>query len=60
MMFTDNQLLYVAKKANQQGGRGKRLVSIILPISATDGEFDFKFVYDIPEQSASDKDWRDE
>lgn len=60
MMYSYQQLLYVAEYANKKGAKGYQLIAIIPPQNATDGEFDFKFVFDLPPvQSATDKDWRD-
>jgi len=58
-MFTMEQMMYVATKVNKAGGKGERIVTILPPVLATDGPFDFKLVYETPQQSAGDRDWRD-
>ena len=60
MTFTLAQLIHVATEANKMGGKGYRLLQVIPPENvATAGKFDFQFVYDRPDQTASEKDWRD-
>jgi uncharacterized protein with GYD domain len=58
MSITDIQMLYVAKQANKLGAQGKRVIGVIPPQKATSGEYDFIFITDTPEQSATDMDWR--
>lgn len=45
MSFSLEQLLYVAKAANKAGDHGLELIAIIPPSMATQGIFDFQFVY---------------
>lgn len=59
MAYSFDQLWHVAKIANKQGGRGNKLETIIPPQNATDGEFDFDFVFSKPLQKATDKHWTD-
>lgn len=60
MRFSFEQLMYVACIANKKGGKGQKLISVIPPTRATQGDYDFLLVFETPEtQSAGDKDWRD-
>jgi uncharacterized protein with GYD domain len=56
--ITYRQMRHVATQANKLGGQGKRVIGIIPPQNATDGEYDFIFITDTPRQLATDRDWR--